>query len=71
MLKYWPAALTKTNRENKNVKHNIYIYTTDQTFGPALEMCLKMIILIRYNKTCIKRSPLVQKKSGIVRQVTP
>jgi hypothetical protein len=23
---YWPAALTKTNRENKNVKYNIYKY---------------------------------------------
>jgi hypothetical protein len=23
-LKYWPAVLTKTNRENKNVKYNIY-----------------------------------------------
>ena len=23
---YWPAALTKTNRENKNVKYNIGIY---------------------------------------------
>jgi hypothetical protein len=26
ILKYWPASLTKTNRENKNVKYNIYIY---------------------------------------------
>jgi hypothetical protein len=24
ILKYWPAVLTKTNRENKNVKYNIY-----------------------------------------------
>ena len=29
VLKYWPSTLTKTNRENKNVKYNtcIYIYT--------------------------------------------
>ena len=26
ILKYWPAALTKTNRENKNVKYNILPY---------------------------------------------
>jgi hypothetical protein len=26
ILKYWPAALTKTNRENKNVKYNILKY---------------------------------------------
>jgi len=26
ILKYWPAVLTKTNRENKNVKYNISIY---------------------------------------------
>jgi hypothetical protein len=25
---YWPAALTKTNRENKNVKYNIHRYCT-------------------------------------------
>jgi hypothetical protein len=25
---YWPAALTKTNRENKNVKYNIFVYYT-------------------------------------------
>ena len=24
ILKYWPAVLTKSNRENKNVKNNIY-----------------------------------------------
>ena len=28
---YWPAALTKTNRENKNVKYNIYIYENDHS----------------------------------------
>ena len=27
ILKYWPAALTKTNMENKNVKYNISVYT--------------------------------------------
>jgi hypothetical protein len=23
---YWPTALTKTNRENKNIKYNIIVY---------------------------------------------
>jgi hypothetical protein len=26
LIKYWPAVLTKTNRENKNVKYNTIIY---------------------------------------------
>ena len=34
ILKYWPAALTKTNRENKNVKYNIVLYYTSRHVSP-------------------------------------
>jgi hypothetical protein len=30
ILKYWPAALTKTNRKNKTIKYNITIYYSNQ-----------------------------------------
>jgi hypothetical protein len=35
---YWPAALTKTNRENKNVKYNIWIYYTLRLYYPYLSL---------------------------------
>jgi hypothetical protein len=38
---YWPAALTKTNRENKNVKYNIYIYIQVSVRDITLE-CLQI-----------------------------
>ena len=42
MLKYWPAAVTKTNRENKNVKYNGYAQADDSDWQrqlPPIKRC--------------------------------
>jgi hypothetical protein len=43
ILKYWPASLTKTNRENKNVKYNIYIYIYIYTWHKFTDILYRSI----------------------------
>jgi hypothetical protein len=46
--KLWPAALTKTNRENKNVKCNISIYLLEWEVHKMVPDCEHLMVAIKY-----------------------
>jgi hypothetical protein len=49
----------------QNIRRNVLFIDREREFNHSFEEGVK-----KYSQTCIKRSPLGQRKSGLLRQVT-
>ena len=49
----------------QNIRRNVLFIDREREFNHSFEEGVK-----KYSQTCIKRSPLEQRKSGLLRQVT-
>jgi hypothetical protein len=52
--KYWPAVLTKTNREHKNVKYNILDYTMNLAKFQILLLIINIITIMNLKNCTLK-----------------